>query len=192
VLNRYPDSQSDSLFVKANISDAENDVDSVFVICADLNINKKLVLNPNSGYYENSFSPGDLNLTYLDEGTGKNFKIIVKDRLHNIFDIGFSTIKRVIRKDVVFRSPANLEIVKKPTTFTWERYLPGFNFRYMFEIYTNTLPAVLVKRWTDIPKDAINFTPAVDLAPGEYIWVIWAVDDFNDRIRSFPASFVVQ
>lgn len=192
VLNRYPDVQNDSLFIKANISDAENDVDSVFVQCTELNINKKLPLNSASGYYENKFSPGDLNLNFLDEGIGKDFKIIVKDKSKKNFNVGFSTIKRVIRKDIIFRSPANLEIVKKPTKFIWERFLPGFNFKYMFEIYKNTFPPMLVKQWVDISKEEVEFTPTIDLPPGEYVWVIWAVDDFQNRARSLYASFVVQ
>ncbi len=192
VLNRYPDVQNDSLFIKAGISDAENDVDSVFVQCAELNINKKLPLNSTSGYYENKFSPGDLNLSFLDEGIGKDFKIIVKDKSKKNFNVGFSAIKRVIRKEIVFRSPANLDVVEKPTKFIWNRFLPGFNFKYMFEIYKNTLPAVLVKQWVDISKDVVEFTPTIELSPGEYFWVIWCVDDFQNRVRSLPASFVVQ
>lgn len=194
VLNRYPDVQNDSLFIKASVSDSENDVDSVFVRCTELNINSRLHPDSFSGYYESKFSPGDLKLNLLDEGIGKNFEIVVvdKDRSKKPFVVGSSTIKRVIRKDIIFRSPANLEIVKKPTKFIWERFLPGFNFKYMFEIYKNTFPPVLVQQWTDISKEEVEFTPAIDLPPGEYVWVIWAIDDFQNRARSLYASFVVQ
>ncbi len=193
VLNRYPDVQYDSLFIKAKVSDAENEIDSVFVRCTELNINKALELNPSSGYYENKFSPGDLKLNFLDEGIGKNFEIIVRDRSNKSFIVDSSTIKRVIRKDIIFRSPANLEIVTNPTKFIWERFLPGFNFKYMIEIYKKSVsPPVLVKQWPDIPKGDIEFTSAIVLPRGEYFWVIWTIDEFNNRARSREASFVVQ
>lgn len=192
VLNRYPDVQNDSLFIKAKISDAENDIDTVFVKCAELNINKRLLLNSISGYYENKFSTDNLNLSFLDEGIGKNFEIIVKDRSKKNFNVGFSTIKRVIRKDIIFVSPANLNSVSNPIKFIWRRFLPGFNFKYIFEIYKNTLPAMLVRPGVDISKEEFEFTPPIDLPPGEYFWVIWVVDEFQNRARSLPASFVVQ
>ena len=194
VTNLFPSRQLYRLYIQTTISDAENDVDSVFVRCTELNINSKLHLNSFSGYYESKFSPGELKLNLLDEGIGKNFEIIVvdKDRSKKPFVVGSSTIKRVIRKDIIFRSPANLEVVKKPTKFIWERFLPGFNFKYMFEIYKNTFPPILVQQWMDISKEEVEFTPDIDLPPGEYVWVIWAVDDFQNRARSLYASFIVQ
>jgi hypothetical protein len=30
------------------------------------------------------------------------------------------------------------------------------------------------------------------LQPGEYFWVIWALDEFGNRTRSKPASFKVE
>ena len=190
VKNDYPDKQIDSLFIKANVSDAENEIDSVFVRCTELNINKRLLFNSNSGFYENQFIPNDLGLNSLDEGIGQNFEIIVKDKSRKIFNVGFSTIKRVIRKNITFISPANLENVKKPIKFVWSRFLPGFNFSYTFQIYTDD--KILVMQKENISKDEIEFSLALDLTPGVYYWVIWCVDDFQNRGSSLPASFVVQ
>lgn len=192
VQNRYPDVQSFELFVKAQITDAENDVDSVFVRCTELNINKRLVLNSTTQFYENKFSPGDLNLKSMDEGIGKNFSIIVKDRSKKTFNIDSATIKRIIKQDISFLSPANSETVSNRPKFIWKRFLPGFNFTYMFEIYTNETSPLLVIQKQNISKDEIEFTPSEDLPPGEYFWVIWCIDDFQNRSRSLPASFVVQ
>jgi hypothetical protein len=205
ILNRYPDVQSDSLFVKAKISDPESDAASVYIRCTELSIDKKLTLNSSSGYYENRFSPGDLNLKSMDEGIGKNFQISVYDAAGKEFKVGFSTIKRTIRQDISFRSPANLEIVKSPVKFVWGRFLPGFNFSYTFEIYTNENSPVRKKQIQGISKEeveiisntadnisnAFNFTMD-DLAPGQYFWVIWVIDDYQNRVRSRPASFVIQ
>ncbi len=198
VLNRYPDAQSDSLFVKAKISDAENDLSSVYVRCADLSIDKKLTLNSSSGYYENKFAPSDLNMKSVDEGIGKNFDISVYNAAGKEFKIGSSTIKRTIRQDIVFRSPANLETVTKPVKFSWGRFIPGYNFTYTLEIYTNANAPDRKIHVTGISKDAIEITTNStdfninNLPAGEYFWVIWVIDDFQNRVRSRPASFVIQ
>ncbi|MFA7229180.1 MAG: hypothetical protein WC061_09100, partial [Melioribacteraceae bacterium] len=198
ILNRYPDVQSDSLFVKAKISDNEGDVVSVFVRCPELGINKTLSFNAASGYYENKFLPGDLDLQFIDEGIGKNFEISVYDPEGKEFKVGYSTIKRTIRQDITFRSPANLEIVEFPVKFVWGRFLPGFNFTYMFEIYTNENSPVRKKQVTGISKEEVEIIANIgtfnldDLPPGQYFWVIWVVDDFQNRARSRQASFVIQ
>lgn len=193
ILNRYPDVQSDFLYVKAKISDAENDVSAVFVRCSELLINKALSLQSSSGYYENTFSPGDLGLNSIDEGIGKNFEISVYDKSGKEFKIGFSTIKRTIRQDLTFQSPANLDVVKYPVKFVWNRFLPGYKFTYIFEIYTIGDTPVLKKQITNINREDIEITPDIrTLTPGEYFWVIWVVDDFQNRARSRPASFVIQ
>ncbi len=196
VVNRYPTVQSDTLYVKAKISDPENDVASVFVRCTELNINKSLSFKSSSGFYENKFSPADLNLSSMDEGIGENFEISVYDKTGKEFKIGFSTIKRTIRQDIIFQSPANLEVVKKPVKFVWNRFLPGFNFSYNFEIYTEGNSPKLVYGPASFSKEKVEFTsdvPAINNLPaGQYFWVIWVVDDFQNRARSLPASFVVQ
>lgn len=197
VVNRYPTVQSDTLYVKAKISDAENDVASVFIRCTELSINKSLLFKSSSGYYENKFSTAELNLNSMDEGIGKNFGISVYDRFGKEFKkIGFSTIKRTIRQDIIFKSPANLEIVKKPIKFVWNRFLPGFNFSYNFEIYTEGNSPKLVYGPTSFSKEKVEFTADIpdinNLPAGQYFWVIWVIDDFQNRARSLPASFVVQ
>jgi hypothetical protein len=196
VVNRYPTVQSDTLYVKAKISDAENDVASVYIRCSELNINKNLSFKSSSGFFENKFSTADLNLNSMDEGIGKNFEISVYDRVGKEFKIDSSTIKRTIRQDIIFRSPANLEIVKKPVKFVWGRFLPGFNFSYNFEIYTEGNSPKLVYGPTSFSKEKVEFTADIpeinNLPAGQYFWVIWVIDDFQNRARSLPASFVVQ
>ncbi|MCX6169461.1 MAG: hypothetical protein NTX65_08980 [Ignavibacteriales bacterium] len=196
VVNRYPTVQSDTLYVKAKISDLENDIATVFIRCTELNINKSLSFKSSSGFYENKFTSSDLNLTSMDEGIGKNFEISVYNAAGKEFKIGFSTIKRTIRQDIIFKSPANLEIVNKPIKFVWNRFLPGFNFSYNFEIYTEGNSPKLVFGPINFSKEKVEFTADIteinNLPAGQYFWVIWVIDDFQNRARSLPASFVVQ
>lgn len=192
VENRYPDRQKIRLSIHAGISDSENDVDSVFVNASQLNFNKKLDYNPSTHSYQNLFSQTDLGLQSMDEGIGKVFNIIVKDKQKRIFNIGSSTIKRIIKQEVLPETPSNKQIVGSIPTLRWTRFLPGFNFRYMVQIYTDEVAPQLVWQKNNISKDDIQVLSGTTLPAGDYFWVIWCIDDFQDRTLSKPASFVVQ
>ncbi len=193
VENRYQDDQKDTLYVQANISDAENDIDSVNVRSTSLNLNKKLKFNTKKNVYELIYFYGTKNsIPPIDDAIGKSFEIIVKDRLGKTFNIGLSTIKRVIRQEILFESPANGVIVSPKPVYRWYRFLPGFNFKYMMQIFTNENTPQLKWEKSDISKDDIEIIPNINLTPGDYYWVIWCIDDFQNRARSKPATFNVQ
>ena len=193
VENRYPDNQRYTLFVQASISDVENDVDSVSVQCTSLNFNQQLIYNSQSHSYELSYPYGSKNsIPSIDDAIGKNFDIIVKDRLGTTFSVGTSTIKRIIKQEILFDSPANGVTVSSKPVCRWNRFLPGFNFKYIVQIYTDeTIPQL---KWEkqNISKDDIEAITEINLPAGDYYWVIWCVDDFQNRARSKPATFNVQ
>lgn len=192
VENKYPDIQKITMSIQADVSDLENDIDSIFVRCNSLNVYKRLVYNYNTQYFERSFSPSDLNLSSMDDAIGKNFEIIVKDTKKKIFNIGSSNVKRIIRQEVLPDLPANKQTVGVKPTLRWKRFEPGFNFRYMVQIYTDEIPASLVWERDYVSKDAIDIVPEISLTPGDYFWVVWCIDDFQNRGKSKPASFIVQ
>ena len=192
VENRYPDVQKYKLTIQAGITDTEGNVDSVFVVANQLHFNRQLNYNPSSRSYQNDFSQTDLGLQSMDEGIGKIFNIIVKDKQKRIFNIGSSTIKRIIKQEVLPETPSNKQTVGSTPTLRWTRFLPGFNFRYMVQIYTDEVSPVLVWQKDNISKDDIQVISGATLPAGDYFWVIWSIDDFQDRCRSKPASFVVQ
>ncbi len=192
VVNRYPDVQQYKLAIHAGISDDEGDVDSVFVVANQLNFNKPLAYNPLSRSYQKDFSQADLGLQSIDEGIGKIFNIIVKDKQKRIFNIGSSTIKRIIKQEVLPETPSNKQIVGSIPTLRWTRFLPGFNFHYMVQIYTDEVSPVLIWQKDNISKDDIQVITGTTLSAGDYYWVIWSIDDFQDRCRSKPVSFVVK
>lgn len=193
VENRYQNDQRDTLYVKANISDLENDIDSISVRCTALNFEKKLNYNLQKNLYELNYFYGTKNsIPAIDNAIGKSFEIIVKDHLGKIFNIGSSTIKRVIRQEISFESPANGLVVNAKPVFRWNRFLPGFNFKYLVQVYTDENTPKLVWEKSDISKDDIELIPSINLTPGNYFWVIWCIDDFQNRTRSKPATFTVQ
>lgn len=193
VENRYPDDQRYTLFVQASISDVENDIDSVNVRCAVLNFNKQLIYNSQTGLYELSFAYGSKNsVPSIDDAIGKNFDIIVKDRLGKTFSVGSSTIKRIIKQEILFESPANGVTVGSKPVCRWNRFLPGFNFKYMVQIYTDEIIPQLKWEKQNISKDDIEVITEINLPAGDYYWVIWGIDDFQNRARSKQATFNVQ
>lgn len=193
VENRYPEDQRYTLYVKAQISDVENDVDTVSVRCSALNFNKQLKYSSQTNNYELNYFYGNKNsLPSLDDAIGKNFEIIVKDRFKKVFVIGSTTIKRIIKQEILFESPANGQTVGAKPVLRWKRYLPGFNFKYLIQIYTDeTVPQFVWEKY-NVSKDDIEIIPENSLSAGDYFWIIGCVDDFQNRAVSKNATFVVR
>jgi len=193
VENRYQEDQRYTLFVQASISDVENDIDSVFVRCIALNFNQQLIYNSQTRLYELSYPYGSKNsVPSIDDAIGKNFEIVVKDKVNKSFTVEASTIKRIIKQEILFESPANGATVGSKPVLRWKRFLPGFNFKYMVQIYTDeTIPQLKWEK-SNLSKDDIEALTEINLSVGNYFWVIWCVDDFQNRTRSKPATFTVQ
>lgn len=193
VENRYQDDQRYTLFVQASISDVENDIDSVFVRCTAISFNQQLKYNSQTRFYELSYPYGSKNsVPSIDDATGKNFDIVVKDKVGKNFSVGSSTIKRIIKQEILFELPANGVTVGSKPVFRWNRFLPGFNFKYLVQIYTDGIILKLMWDKPNISKDDIEVVSEINLPPGNYFWVIWCIDDFQNRTRSKPATFTVQ
>ncbi len=190
-INKYPSSQKYNLEVRASITDEENDIDSVFFENIELNTNKQLLYNASTRYYENSISLEDLNITSIDVVIGKDFNINVLDADSKKFEIGTSNIKRIIKEEILTTSPTGKDTVDSANPLLeWKRFTPGFDFKYLLEIYTDEVPAILV--WQkEINSSEIQFQTNINLSSGDYFWVIWAIDEFGNRTRSKPSSFVV-
>lgn len=191
-INKFPDQQKYSLEAKIKISDEENDIDSVFIENTELMTNKKLLYNASTKYYENSITLEDLNVTSIDEVIGKIFSVNVVDSDSNKFIVDESNIKRIIKEEVESVSPLGKDTVFTGNpTLVWDRFKPGFKFRQLLEIYTSELPNVLV--WQkEIISDERQFTTAANLPSGDYYWVIWAIDEFENRTQSKPSSFIIK
>jgi hypothetical protein len=98
----------------------------------------------------------------------------------------------VIRQEVVFISPSGNEVTSSQPDLTWQPYTPGFDFYLQLQIFTSEIIPQLVWGRNQVSADSVSYTVDQELPPGEYFWVIWAVDDFGNRTRSKPASFRVE
>jgi len=192
VQNRYADVQDSRLNGQVSISDPDNTIDTVYLKCDELAFSKKLSFSPVLNMFEGSFTPADLNVTSLDIVIGKKFELVTIDNTHKAFLTGSTNVMRIIKQEVIIREPLNKISVNTKPVLKWYRFLPGFNFKYKVEIYTDELVPQPIWDKENISKEDVETTPDFDLSPGEYYWVVWAVDDFQNRCRSKPASFVVK
>lgn len=192
VLNRYPDWQYYQAIIQARISDKDNDMDSVYIRNSYNNIRKPLIYNVSAGHYEGTFTVYDLNLKSIDEIVGHDFDIFVKDKFGHTIRVGEAGIKRVIHQEVQFKSPANYQQVSRTPELTWKAFDPGFPFYFTLQVYTDEISPQLVWEKTNIPSANTAYTVDTELPVNDYFWVIWCVDEFQNRSRSKPASFTVR
>lgn len=194
VQNRFQFTQLYELFVAVKLSDEDgaNDIDSVFVESPVFNTKQVLQFNSETGFYERKFSLSELTVVSIDEAIGKDFDFVVEDLTGRLFNVGSSNVKRKIREEVKLLSPLNNEITSQPVFLNWERFLPGFDFNYTVQIFTNQSPAELVWQKENISSSDISVLTDSSFISGDYFWVIWAIDEFLNRSRSKPATFRIE
>jgi hypothetical protein len=187
VIHRYTETRY-RLFVQAKIVDSESDVNLVRIRNDALGFDQQLIYNPSSGFYEINYDFGQKNISLA---LGKDFIVTARDN-NNISTIGTARLTRVIDKEVVPKEPINSAVVGSSPTMIWERFSPGYNFNYRIEIYTATIPSELYWSKSNISSDDVRLVPDVTIPGGDYYWVIWCVDEFNNQSRSKEASFIVK
>jgi len=191
VINRFPDAQVYRINAEANITDEENDVDSVFITNDDLQFSGNLN-NLSVTQFQQEFTPEQMNLTSVDDIIGKEFNVIAKDANGKTFNIAQLTVKRIIKELIETISPANNETVSDSLTLNWRRFTPGYSFTYSLSIFTNTVDPELVWSANDVSSEEIFYEVESNINPGEYFWVVWVIDEFGNSARSRPASFIIQ
>lgn len=191
ILNRYPSLQNEQIVVETRITDNDNDIDTVFLEIPYIQYSVDLPFNVSSKWYQRTLTPFDLHIDNIEQLVGHYFQIHVKDIFDHHMLVGQSTITRIIRDEVIFLSPAGNDTTSTTPTLTWVTFEPGFSFTYSLQIFTSEITPQLVWEKYKIDSQLSSFVVDTVLLPGEYFWVIWAIDEFKNRTRSKPASFVV-
>lgn len=191
VENRFPNVQSYKLIIETQITDDENDVDSVFIFNEELGVNLNL-LNISITRFQNEFTPQQFNIPSVDEVIGKEFTVVAKDVNEKTFNIAELTVKRIIKELIEAISPANNEVIPDTLRLNWRRFSPGYSLTYALRIFTNTIDPDLIWGTDDISSDEIFYEVTSSIEPGEYFWVVWVIDEFGNRARSRPASFIIE
>lgn len=193
--NNYTLNPRTRIFFEAVVNDREGDLDSLYIANEDLKI-KKLLERKTFSLFDASFSQVSLGINSLEELIGKEFHLIALDKSGKEYSIGNSNLKRVIRQEIEFISPATLlDTVSTQPNLRWRRFQPGFKFEYTVRVFENLTPPELRWERSGISSDSISVKVNVPLQPNTtqgYYWVVWCVDEFNNKGSSKPASFRVK
>lgn len=192
VINQYPDWQFLYLQVIASIEDNDQDTDSVWFDISAAGISHPLTFNPDQRRYEIKVSINDLNVTSLKKFMGMEFRLYLRDMSHHEFSLASTQISRIIEDQIQLEGPANYSPVSTRPTLHWQRFDPGYTCTYTIEIYTDTFFPALVWQKTGLSQEITQIIVDNNLQNGEYFWVVWCVDEFGNRSRSKPASFIIQ
>lgn len=190
--NRRPDRQIISLIVKAKINDMDNDIDSVFVVCSPLNVDMHLIFNIEKEQFERILTMEDLHISTPEAVTGHEFMIIVKDNFGNLLELNRSVVKRIIKEEIDPIEPVGSELAPPQPTLSWEPFTPGFPFRFMVEIYIDEISPILVWQKDNIQPATLTADVDIILPANDYFWIIWCIDEFENRSASKPEKFYVE
>jgi hypothetical protein len=193
VTNISPSTQTQQVVIKADIFDAEKDIDTVYVWNDYLKKKQMLRYNMETGWYEIQLKTSDFKIKAVDVLVGRDFQLMVVDKFRHTFELGKSDIKRVIYDYVQVDSPVNSDTVKATPELKWQKFMPPFHCHYSVEIYAvNDIPPDKVWEQDSIPQEITSLKVDQALPSGDYFWVIWCIDDFFNRARSRTASFKVE
>ena len=188
ILHKFRSNQESQLVINAKITDRDNDIDSVFVVNQEISLRKFLDFDPNKKNYTKILKLFDLQVDNLEKIIGHNFMIHVKDSQGDEVVIGQNNVKRIIHDEILFESPANGQLVPEMPVLQWRPFRPGFAFSFAIEVFT--IEETIFSK-ENISSDALSYTLEMTLPAGDYFWVIWGIDAFQNRSRSKPASFSV-
>jgi len=191
VEHKYPSSLIYSLKTKLRISDSDNDIDSVFIINPRIEFFSALEYNLSSKFFEGNFSLFDLGIPSLTDIIGKDFNILAQDFGKRTFNLGVTNVKRIITDEIEIISPKSFDTLFTSPTLKWTRFTPGFEFKYLAQIYTNEIESEIV--WQrEISSDEIEYSLETELLSDEYFWVISCIDEFFNRSRSKQGTFIIR
>jgi hypothetical protein len=185
-----------TLSVKAGINDADRNIDSVFVLNSILRLRKPLTFFPGEATYQTTITQSELNGKNIEETIGLDFSILTKDRFQNEFNIGSDRVTRIIKSEVTGLHPStDSSIVEsnQPVIFNWNEFDAGYEFSYLIEVYSYTFSnSQIVHIKSGISSDSTQYTLQQNLGIGNYYWVIWVIDKFQNRSRSKQTTFRIQ
>ncbi len=186
-----PDLVMSELVIQTKVKDIDNDIDTVYVVNGQLGLMKPMDFNIASKTFMTALTPQELGLTDIEQTIGLEFDFRVRNVLGEISVLHGSGVKRIIKDQVTGLLPSDEQVVSAvPFDLTWDRYSPGYLFRYKVEIYTNDGSQLVISEDNVSAQDTAFTVNSIDA--GSYWWVIWVIDEFNNQDRSTPAAFSVQ
>jgi hypothetical protein len=192
VLDQFGAFQNYELVIKTRITDRDNDIDSVIIFNENLHIRKPLDYNITSKLYQAVIRADELNINDIEETIGLSFDILVKDVFNEEFNVGSEKVTRVIKEGAAAVYPNADSISSSSPNFVWSRHRAGYPFTYAIEVYTKDfVNPQLISRIENIQSHLTQLQSNLTLQQGEYFWLIWVIDNFQNRFRSTPATIIV-
>ncbi len=179
------------LVIQAMIEDIDNDIDTVYVLNDKVGLMKAMDFDIASKTFLTMLTPQELGLTDLEQTIGLEFDFRVRNVLGETSVLHGAGVKRIISSPVTGLQPTNGKIISSvPFNLSWDRYNSGYSFRYKIEISTDDGSQVIFSK--DSISSQITSYTVDSLDTRSYRWVIWVIDEFNNKCRSIPAAFSVQ
>jgi len=191
VRNKYPSLQTYQIIIEAKVKDVNNIVDSVIIENSYLHLRKHLEFNYKTRNYERVFSLPDLNTSEIDEVVGHDFLIKMKDYSFNEYDLGVNDLKRIIKEELRIESPLGSDTVSSTPRLSWRKFSGKYSYTYKIQIFTAEITPELIYERNGISSDSTSYTIETPLPSQDYFWILWCVDQFNNRGSSKPATFRV-
>src|SRR5690606_14922280 len=120
VRNKYSNTEF-LLYFEVTLTDADDDIDSVYIICEPLSVNVSLT-KQTASYFEGRFYDYELELTEFNDVIGKQFTVMAVTESGNTFQVGNSTVLRVIRDEIEVITPKNSDTLATQTPLlNWNR-----------------------------------------------------------------------
>jgi hypothetical protein len=193
IINRTPNIQILELVAQARINDADNDIDTVFLVNEPLDYTTSLIYNSDAAFYERKhISMANLGITSPEDVIGREFKLVVKDKYGSWITVSQVMVSRIIKEEIELLSPVGYEVVPPMPTLIWKPFTPGFNYQVKAEIFNRDAPDFIVWEKDDISSAVSSVFVNEELPPATYFWVAWAVDEFQNRCRSKAKNFKVE
>jgi len=186
-------SQMYQLVFSIKVTDLDNDVDTIFVVNDQIGLRKAMDFNIANKTYQSILTLEDLNLTDIEQTVGLKFNFLLKNILGEVYTLEGGTITRVIKNRILGLQPDGNKIISLfPFGLRWNSFHPGYSFHYAVEVFTNDVsnPQLVLSQNNISSQDTTYNVDSLDT--GDYWWVVWIVDDFNNMSRSAPATFIIQ
>ncbi|MBI2418631.1 MAG: hypothetical protein HYV28_12170 [Ignavibacteriales bacterium] len=179
------------LVVMAKVSDKDNDIDSVFVENNPLSFHRVLPYNVNDKLFENLFYATDLNVGEIADVIGTQLSVIVKDAAGRKHSIGSGYLKRILTEPLTIDISTNQDSSNTPD-LKWFDIPAAFDYTQMVQIFTDELFPTLAWQKAAIPSDSTHVKVDKTLSSGKYFWMIWCIDNNQNRISSLRSSLIVK
>lgn len=147
--------------------------------------------SPQEKIFTGELDIGRLGLASIHELIGKPFVFYVEDLPGAVSASEAVYISRIIAETPRGLAPINAAVTP-PFQLHWQPLALPYPFTFHIEIKkVNFTFLTLAGEIRDIPPGSVSATFSGSLQPGEYIWLLYVVDEFGNRSRSLENPFIV-